>query len=524
MNPTAADWIALAHRQHAAGMHRKAVRSYQRVLPENLEQLIALVGRLQQRGDVLGVEACYDRLLTARPDLAAVRVRLGLLLLGAGRLDEAVLVCDAAPQMTARLLGLRGAIAHTKQDVGQAIGVLRQAVRMAPNDPWILGNLASALEEGNHNEEARRMAERALVEEPGHPLATSVLSVLDRSSGRADRAAARLEASLQQTQAPAERAWMLHGLGIARDRLKDADGAFAAFVEFNDLRRRMNGSPAVTLPAVLDQQRVLWAAQNEWPQRTVSDDGFDDPVFVVGFPRSGTSLTREMLDAHPGLLCTDEQRFLPNLLQQHDEMSPAAIAGLSNAEIASMRAQYWASVQAVYPLGSGVRLVDKLPLNLIHAGLIARLFPRAHVVVLIRDPRDCCLSGFMQDFKSNAAMDCFYRLEDAAQLYASVFSLWEQLQQIPELTWTSVRYEDIVDNAEQVMREALSFLGLPWNDAVLSYAQRAKHRHIGTPSHQDVQKPIFRRSLARWRRYAHHMEAILPVLEPFAVAHGYPPA
>lgn len=519
--PSAAEWIELARRLDAAGLRAKAVRAYQHGLPKAPEALLDQLVRLQRSADTLGLESGFQKMLTLQPGNVEIRTRLGLLMVGASRLDEAQTLCAAAPEPAARLWGLRGVIAHARQAVEDAIESLQTAAALSPEDPWILSNLASALEAGSRNDDARAAAQRALAIEPANPLANTILSTLDRSRGDSAAAVSRLEAALAQAPVPRQRASMLRELGAVRDRLGDAAGAFSAFTAFNTLRRELDGHPPASLPAVLSAQQRAWQDLAAWPARPASDDGRTDPIFVVGFPRSGTSLTREMLDAHPGLRCTDEQTFLPALLTALPDDHPATIASLSAADIAVLRERYWASVEAVYPLSGQERLVDKLPLNLIHAGLIRRLFPAATLLVVLRDPRDCCLSAFMQDFRNNAAMSSFYGIADAARLYAAVFELWGTLQKLPGMAWHTIRYEDMVDDAEAAMRQALEASGLPWDDAVLQYARRAQDKHTRTPSRQDVQKPIFRRSLARWRRYEPHMAEALAILAPYVEAHGY---
>jgi Sulfotransferase family len=165
--------------------------------------------------------------------------------------------------------------------------------------------------------------------------------------------------------------------------------------------------------------------------------------------------------------------------------------------------------------------VDKMPLNTIDVGLIHRLFPRARILLALRHPCDVVLSGFMQAMKPNAAMVLFDSLASTARFYAQVMGLWLQYREVLPLSVLTVRYEDLVADLPGETRRILEFLDLPWDDAVLGYAEHARTRAIATPSYHQVVQPIYWRSVGRWRNYADAFENVLPVLQPFVDAFGY---
>jgi hypothetical protein len=131
------------------------------------------------------------------------------------------------------------------------------------------------------------------------------------------------------------------------------------------------------------------------------------------------------------------------------------------------------------------------------------------------------LSGFMQAFKPNAAMVHFENLADTAGFYASVMGLWRQYAEVLPLDVLTTRYEDLVADFEGETRRILAFLGLPWDDSVLAYAERAKTRAVATPSYHQVVQPIYARSVGRWRNYREQMSEVLPLLRPLVDAFGY---
>jgi hypothetical protein len=200
---------------------------------------------------------------------------------------------------------------------------------------------------------------------------------------------------------------------------------------------------------------------------------------------------------------------------------PDSLANLTAEDADRLRRAYFAEVDRFMGGPPPGILVDKMPLNTIEVGLIHRLFPKAKILLALRHPCDVVLSGFMQAFKPNAAMVHFGGLADTAKFYASVMSLWHRYAEVLPLDVLTTRYEDLVADFEAETRRILTFLGLPWEDSVLSYAERAKSRPIATPSYHQVVQPIYAQSVGRWHNYREQMAEVLPVLRPFVEAFGY---
>ena len=171
---------------------------------------------------------------------------------------------------------------------------------------------------------------------------------------------------------------------------------------------------------------------------------------------------------------------------------------------------------------AGRRVVDKLPLNLVDAGLISLLFPDARIIVALRDPRDAVLSCFMQDFRLNDAMAAFLGRASTAGLYHAVMSLWLHYRTVLALPWMEYRYEDLVADFEGTVRDLLSFVGEPWDPVVLRYREAIPGRAISTPSYAAVTSPIHGQAVERWRRYADWLAPEAAVLAPYVAAFGYP--
>jgi hypothetical protein len=257
-------------------------------------------------------------------------------------------------------------------------------------------------------------------------------------------------------------------------------------------------------------------------------DGAWTPVFLVGFPRSGTTMTEQILAAHSGIITLEERHFVEAVRYEWARIVGANpdigwMADQLDAEhILQLRSFYREKVESDLeaPIGSAT-VIDKLPLNIMHIGLINLIFPDAKIVVAIRDPRDACLSCFMQDFELNSAMIHFLSLEQTVEFYTQVMGAWLHFRDIVSLSQLVVRYEDIVQNLEREARQLIDFIGLDWEPGILQFHQKAKNRVILTPSYTAVTEPVHARAIGRWRNYRQQFNPLMPRLEPFIDEFGY---
>lgn len=252
-----------------------------------------------------------------------------------------------------------------------------------------------------------------------------------------------------------------------------------------------------------------------------------DPVFLVGFPRSGTTLLEQLLDAHPGLASFDEQPFLQRLVSRLNESRrpgyPEALAGLPEGAARALRRHYHGDVARVLPALGSRRAVDKNPLNLVRLPLVASLFPRAQVLLALRHPCDVVLSCYMQNFRSPAFAITFETLASTARMYARVMAHFHEWRERLPLPLHVVRYEDLVADVAGVGRSLFGFLGLPWSDDLVAFTEHARRRGaISTPSYAQVVKPVNQRAVGRWQRYRPWFEGeALDALAPWIERFGY---
>ena len=244
----------------------------------------------------------------------------------------------------------------------------------------------------------------------------------------------------------------------------------------------------------------------------------DSPVFIVAFPRSGTTLLELTLDAHPQMQSMDEQPFVQNALEDILARSigyPRELARLSADDLAELRASYWRRVSGKLALRPGARLVDKNPLNLLRLPVIRRLFPNAPVLLGVRHPCDVILSCYMQQFRApDFALLC-NSPQSLARGYRLAMDFWASQSEILEPHTLEVRYETLVANFEREVRGIMEFLRLPWDDRVLEPGTHARRKgYISTPSYSQVVRPVSTKSVDRWHHYAQIFEPLLPLIQP----------
>jgi tetratricopeptide (TPR) repeat protein len=244
----------------------------------------------------------------------------------------------------------------------------------------------------------------------------------------------------------------------------------------------------------------------------------ESPVFIVAFPRSGTTLLEVTLDAHPALQSMDEQPFVQDALDEIRALGvdyPRQLARLGGSDLAQLRAGYWRRVAGKIQLEPGKRLVDKNPLNILRLPVIRRLFPNAPILLGVRHPCDVILSCYMQQFRApEFALLCNSPLS-LARGYQRTMDFWFRQSEILQPHALQVRYETLVTEFEREVRAIMQFLSLPWDDRVLQPAQHARGKgYISTPSYSQVVGPVTAKSIDRWRHYSGMFGQVIPMVQP----------
>ena len=320
-------------------------------------------------------------------------------------------------------------------------------------------------------------------------------------------------------------------LGLAVGELGDPAAAFAAAATGKELQRQYYANFAVTRESEADKLRRI----SKWFKQV--SDRFQSSaapattsraakhVFLLGFPRSGTTLLEQLLAAHPDVRALEEEPLLAPAYEAFlsSDTACAHLAALGQEEAAAWAEHYWDAVQSRVPDVAGKLFVDKQPAGTINLPVIARLFPSARILFAIRDPRDVVLSCFRQPFQMNAMTYAFTDLGEAAACYDASMSFAALAQVSLPLAWLEVKHEDLIDDLEGQLSRILNFLELTSDEAMKDVATTAKRRPIRTPSAAQVRAGLNRRGLGRWRQYLNALEPVLPILAKWVKRFGYEP-
>jgi tetratricopeptide (TPR) repeat protein len=251
----------------------------------------------------------------------------------------------------------------------------------------------------------------------------------------------------------------------------------------------------------------------------------DSPIFIVGFPRSGTTLLEQTLDAHPSLCSMDETRYLHDSIDRmvDDGISyPEALASVSAAQLDRLRGAYWEKVRRRVTLQPGQRLVDKNPMNMLALPAIRRLFPNSRILLALRHPCDVILSCYMQHFRAPEFTLLCRDLPALAAGYRRAFDFWYREAAILQPVAHELRYEAFVSEFDVQVRAIADFLGLAWTDAMLEPGEHARRKgFISTPSYTQVVQQVNSRSVGRWKAYAAHFDQVIPLVQPYLDRWGY---
>ena len=532
--------------EHAEARHLLGVVCLQRgQLPEaedNLRKAIALDNKQApfhtNLGNVLGEQnrteeayLCFTQALNLDPQNLSALSNVATALLSMDRASEAKPYClrilAIVPDDTNARLNLAAALIE-ERDMHAAIPILREALEIQTHDIDLLFQLASALEYVNQLEEASAIIKQAMTIDPGSARVSMLAGLIARRQGKFEVAEQRLKTAIETGLSEKEEIEAFNQLGLALDAIGNAKEAFGTFEHTNKLMARFFGEQKADGSSFLDEvakTRAFFTKEKseKLAERFETDENFQ-PVFFVGFPRSGTTLLEQVLKAHPKLVTTDERSPLSAVIREIQGFPggyPHALDHLASDELIRLRQVFrefcWDNIDDL----QGKQLVDKLPMNIVHLGLAKLLFPKAKILVALRDPRDACLSCFMQKFVANPAMVNFLDLRTTGLAYKSVMGLWLHYRESLDNSWLEYRYEDLVENFDDTVTQILDFIGVGWHEEILGYRQAAKQRVVTTPSYRDVTAPVNDSAIARWRRYEQELAPILPSLEPFVEAFGY---
>jgi hypothetical protein len=384
-------------------------------------------------------------------------------------------------------------------------------------------------------DEARDLLDRALRLDPTCALALLVRSRLDRLSGRLEEAERGLRPLLAKSNRDSWstriRGW--YELGAVLDAQGRYDEAMSAFLKAKEMILP-NAGPCIAHEKVVHERSRIEAEKldrgmmNRWRAQEAAPMPWR-LALLCGHPRSGTTLLEQVLDAHPDFISAEETgvftREIVGLFAREFPSHALLLDALESAspEVLRQARQDYAECMARF-LGqapNGRLLIDKNPSLTRSVPAFVRVFPEAKLLVALRDPRDVCLSSFIQPLPLGKISSLFLTLEGTAQEYASHMGIWRAAAPWLGGCFLEVRYEDVVADLEGVARKVIEFLGAGWDERVLRFNEFAGRKLVRSPTYAAVTKPISKGAVGRWRNYQKYLEPCLEALAPFVKAFGY---
>ena len=466
-----------------------------------------VLGRLDQ------AEACCRRAIQLRPISVDAYINLANTLLFSGRLQEAaqnyhqaVSLAPPGAQEAAACCGLGTALQFMgKPD--EALMYCERALKAEPRNVDAITLAATIAGRKGDTDRADQLLSPLIEAGVNHVNVALAFSDISKSLGRQDEAIAMMErmlGTLPNISANGRR--HLHfQLGKLYDAKGEYDKAFAHYQQGNALkpltfdpqsqRREMDTLMGIYSPEFMARM----------PRASIRSER---PVFIVGMVRSGTSLVEQILASHPKVFGAGE---LPDIIQTvlslhtvlgSEQRYPQCLPLLTQEKMDRLVQQYLGHLATLSP--DTTRVIDKMPGNFMHLGLIELLFPDARVIHCMRDPLDTCLSAYFQDFTQNHPY-CYdlYNLGAYHKQYQRLMQHWRQVLKLPML---EVQYEELVANQETVTRRMVEFCGLEWDERCLQFHQ-AK-RYVATASYDQVRQPLYNKSAGRWKHYERYLEPL----------------
>ena len=532
--------LATAHHALGAalqcqGRMDEAIASYRRalqLLPDYAEAHYFLANALRDASELREAVSSYRRAIEIQPDFVAALSNLGAALTLLGEFREATKILNQVNILqpnTPQILCNLGNILQREGQLAEALAQYQRALLRNPDFSDAIVSVASLLEKTNRLTEAQALLDRELPRLPHSPGLLLVSAKLARRENNLDKAIAALEMALECAPGVEFEGEIHILLGQLYDRKGDAQRAFSHISEGSRLTAQIKACPAGGRSKYHERIEALRSYLT--PELAMlSETGLfageaAEPVFLLGFPRSGTTLLEQVLDSHPSLQSLEEKPTVPVMVQAFEDMAQGrenALAELTKEQVAQLRSIYFDEVARHIQLQPGCLLVDKSPLNTIYVHLIWRIFPQAKFILALRHPCDACFSCFMQNILIPEDMASFLTIDSSATVYSNVMRTWMEAVHSLPLVYHQIRYEDLVDDFEKETRVLLDFLGVGWDDSVLSHAEHATKRGtISTPSYHQVTQPIYQHAKYRWKRYAIQFEPVIAELQPFIDYFGY---
>ncbi|MEP4378103.1 MAG: tetratricopeptide repeat protein [Alphaproteobacteria bacterium] len=555
------------------------VRAKRDASPKITEHLIQIGQELLARRATDTAATLFEILATRHPDNRIVARNLGAALLRQGKLDAAHAhlrtLTEAHPEwpdalhllglcfneldqtdLAIEALSLARKLAPSRVDTALALiqvherrrdpeaahAVIDDALEVNPDEPRMLARLAEHHERVSRLDEAQAAAERALALNPLEPMAHTVLVQTAARSKDYELARSRVHTSEDIVRdSPAELRFS-YTAGRICETTGEYEEAFRFYTRANQLLRNLTRAQRMNsqdhLSRLQKSRKAFEAADLSTAAPSMTRETPDQdanalpPIFIVGFPRSGTTMLERLIGNSPNVVISDELPTMRNAVNRFHEitgssfLTPAALEQLTEDDLRQLRSDYRDSVARLIPraLEPGMVLVNKDPMSTVNLPLIARMFPDSPLLVLLRDPRDVCLSCFSTEFVVNRTTHLLSDLTDTVALYEAVMGLWLAFKPALRHRTMTVHYEELSADVDGHLPGILNFCGLePASGSLDGNVPAAQAGDwVNTASYNTVIEPVHQRAIARWKHFEPFLETTFAPLTPFIEQMGYP--
>ncbi|MGN6144378.1 MAG: sulfotransferase [Mesorhizobium sp.] len=486
-----------------------------RAQPGNADFLNNVGTVLRDLGQAKAAADQFRKAVDLKPDNLAARDNLGSVEKQLGRFEAAEQVYRATIGRSPFHIRARLGLADTLQEAGridQALAAFREALSIRPKDAELLHGMGVALMEKGDLSGAAEHFRAALAVDASRAVSWQMLAqVKPQREGDGELSAM----TAAHDKAPADslaRMQLSFGLGKAHDDLKDYGRAFEFFLEGNAIRRKEVAYDGERTRAEFAAMKATFT-KDFFDQRKPSAISDDTPIFVVGMPRSGTTLIEQIIASHPQVYGAGELTILKTAVGKGFPLDmkggfPAGIAAMPDKAFADAGHDYLDMLAKRYP---GYRHVtDKMPGNFMLVGFLHMMLPKAKIVHCARNAVATCLSIFKTNFRGDGHRYSYdlAELADFHNLYEDLMEHWRTV--LPGVVH-DVRYEDFVGDQEGQSRALIDWLGLPWNDAVLAFHKA--DRQVRTASAAQVRQPMYKGSVDLWKQYGDRLQPLIERLK-----------
>ena len=491
----------------------------------NLGVLLKELGRLEE------AEGSCRKAITLKPDLAEAHYNLGNTLKELGKLDDAEASYRKAIALKPDYAEAYNNLGNTLKELGKLDDTeasYKKAIALKPDYAEAYLNLCELLEKMNRIDEISfviRNASRKTLEKKADFLYYEALTEFQKENYKtADELVKKININelLEKIQ-PA----VLKLQGDLYHYKKDYSAAFETYKSQNKHVKDSLEYKKQDSENYFNKQREklfqIEQLQQKKLYKSVIKPKWIQPTFLIGFPRSGTTLLDTILRTHSNIDVVEEQPMVIKMKASLGYVPTISmIENMDNtaAEIAS--GFYLDELKKHIEVGKNQIIIDKLPLNILQLPLINQIFPEASFILALRHPLDCILSCWMQNFKLNPAMANMVELKRIVDFYDTAMSVLKLSKERYSLDIHRIRYEDLVLDFEENVTNLLTFLGLEWEEELINYQKTALAREkIKTPSHSQVIKPIYKTASYRWKNYEKYLNPFKRQLEPWLRDYGY---